>query len=32
MVFHWPPEVMREMDLEELVGWWDLARERVSPR
>ncbi|MCF6432597.1 GpE family phage tail protein [Leisingera sp. MMG026] len=30
MVFHWPPNIMDEMTLEELVMWWGKARDRAE--
>lgn len=30
MVFHWPPETMREMQIEELLDWQRRAAERVK--
>lgn len=30
LVFHWPPEEMAEMDLEELGRWRDKAVERFK--
>lgn len=27
-VFHWPPSVMEEMDLNELAEWRERARQR----
>ncbi len=29
MVYHWGPGEMREMPLDELLEWWELARERL---
>ena len=28
-IFHWPPDVMERMDLDELMQWHDLAVERA---
>ena len=28
IVFHWPPEVMDKMGIEELLEWHERARER----
>lgn len=28
VVFHWPPNVMDDMQLGELMDWWERARER----
>lgn len=30
LVFHWPPSELREMELEELLRWWELAAERAG--
>lgn len=30
VVFHWPPESMSQMSLEELGRWWAKARARSS--
>lgn len=30
MVFHWPPDVMDRMSVEELAMWREKARERVE--
>lgn len=30
-VFHWPPDVMNAMSLEELAGWREKARIRAQP-
>lgn len=29
-VFHWPPQVMREMEWDELLEWRALAKERLG--
>ena len=29
-VFHWPPESMNKMEVEELVKWGELAAERAK--
>ena len=29
-VFHWPPETMRGMEIEELLDWRKLAVERAK--
>lgn len=31
VAFHWPPQVMDEMDLETLAQWRERARVRVMP-
>lgn len=31
VVFHWPPESMDGMSLEELARWWARARARAAP-
>lgn len=31
VVFHWPPESMAGMSLEELARWWSKARTRTAP-
>lgn len=31
IVFHWTPEVMNPMPLDELMDWRELARERYAP-
>lgn len=28
-VFQWPPDVMRDMEVDELLEWRELARERL---
>lgn len=30
VVFHWPPEAMRDMSLTELMQWREQARKRVE--
>lgn len=30
MVFHWPPDAMATMDLEELSRWREKARHRLE--
>lgn len=30
VVFHWPPQAMNEMPLEELMDWREQARQRVE--
>jgi len=32
LVFHWPPEVMDAMDIDELLDWRRLAAERSGGR
>lgn len=29
-VFHWPPNVMEQMSLPDLMGWHDRALERLK--
>lgn len=31
VAFHWPPEVMAGMELEELLAWRERARVRFTP-
>lgn len=31
IVFHWSPESMNGMSLEELARWWAKARARAAP-
>lgn len=31
VAFHWPPDVMDVMELEELMEWRERARERLTP-
>lgn len=30
-VFHWSPSTMNPMELDELMDWWNEARERATP-
>ncbi|PTQ90273.1 GpE family phage tail protein [Agitococcus lubricus] len=30
VVFHWPPQAMSDMSLEELMDWREQARQRVE--
>ena len=29
VVFHWPPNTMRDMEIDELLEWHRLARDRL---
>ncbi|WP_062560624.1 GpE family phage tail protein [Paracoccus aminovorans] len=31
VVFHWPPDALSGMSLEELGRWWAKARARAAP-
>lgn len=31
MSYHWTPETMRAMTPEDLIEWWESARERTEP-
>ena len=31
VVFHWPPDIMDRMSLDELARWWSKARARAAP-